>query len=193
MDERARAAAERDIGVALCRDGPEGASRSLPRLEAALAARPDDVTAWESKGFALGQLGRGDEALAAFRTALASEPDRESTLTGAAHLATQGKRYPEAIDYWRRDIAVNPWRSEYHAGLASVLFQVRKWPEAAVACRDALRLNPANIEARKLLVRCDLRLQDHESARREFQVLLGFDPPDRDELIQWFTPLSRGR
>ena len=90
MDERERAEAERDIGVALCRDGPEGAAVALPLLEAALAARPDDVTAWESKGFALGQLGRGNEALAAFRTALAKEPNRESALTGAAYLAARG-------------------------------------------------------------------------------------------------------
>ena len=32
---------------------------ALPLLEAALAKRPDDTAAWEAKGFALGQLGRG--------------------------------------------------------------------------------------------------------------------------------------
>ena len=82
MDERERAAAERDIGVALCRDGPEVAAIALPLLEAALAARPDDLVAWEAKGTVLGQLGRFEEAWPAFRTALAQEPDREFALIG---------------------------------------------------------------------------------------------------------------
>jgi Flp pilus assembly protein TadD len=190
MDERDRAAADRDIGVALCRDGPKGAAVALPLLEAALAARPDDVTAWESKAFALGQLGRGEEAMAAFRRALASEPDRETTLTGAAYLGARGRRREDAISYWRRDLAINPWRSEYHAELATLLFQNHDWRHAADACRQTLRLNPANQEVRMLLVRCYLRLQDNQAARRELQILLGFNPPDRDELLRWFTPLS---
>jgi tetratricopeptide (TPR) repeat protein len=191
MDERQRAAADRDIGVALCRDGSEGAAIALPLLEAALAARPDDLAAWESKAFALGQLGRGDEAMAAFRKVLAQQPDRETALTGAAFLSARGRKTDDAIALWQRDIALNPWRSEYHAELAAVLFQNRDWRRAALACREALRLNPANQEARKLLVRCELRLQDRDAAQREFQTLLGFDPPDRDELLRWFTPLSR--
>jgi predicted CXXCH cytochrome family protein len=190
MDEQQRAAADRDIGVALCRDGPEGASIALPLLEAALAARPDDLTAWESKAFALGQLSRGAEAMAAFGRVLAHQPDRESALTGAAYLASRGKQRDDAIAYWQRDIARNPWRSEYHAELASLLFQNRDWRRAALQCRETLRLNPANLEIRELLVRCYLRLQDREAAQREFRTLLGFDPPNRDELVRWFRPLS---
>jgi Flp pilus assembly protein TadD len=192
MDAGDRTAAEREIGVALCRDGPEGAATALPLLEAALRARSDDLTARESMAFALGQLGRGEEAMAAFRTVLAKEPDRESTLTGAAFLASRGGLREEAITYWRGAIAISPWRSEYRAGLAPLLFQDRDWREAASACREALRLNPANLEMRKLLVRCYLRLGQPEAARGEFQILLGFDPPDRDELIRRFAPLTRG-
>ena len=42
-------------------------------------------------------------------------------------------------------------------------------------------------------MRCDLHLGDVEAARRELQILLGFDPPDRDDLLNWFTLLSRPR
>jgi Flp pilus assembly protein TadD len=191
MDDRDRAAAARDIGVAVCRDGPAGAAMAVPRLEAALASRPDDTAAWEALGFALGQLGRGEEALAAFRTALDREPDRETALTGAAFLASRGGRIDDAIAFWKRDIAISPWRSEYHAELAYLDFRARDWAAAAAACREALRLNPVNVEVRKLLVRCDLRRRDLKAAREEFQTLLGFDPPDREELIRWFTPLLR--
>ncbi len=191
MDDRERALAERDIGLILCRDGFAGAASALPLLEQALKARPDDLPAREAKGFALSQLGRPQEALAAFQTVLAKEPDRESALTGAAQIAAQGRGRDDAIVYWRRAIAIDPWRSDYHAELALLYFQSRDWRAAAEACRNALRLNPADLEIRKLLVRCYLRLRDPEAARTEFATLLAFDPADRNDLLEQFAPLAR--
>jgi Tfp pilus assembly protein PilF len=191
MDDRDRAAAERDIGVALCRDGPQGAAFALPRLEQALVARPDDVGAWEAKGFALGLLGRGEEARAAFQTALTKQPNREFALRGAAYLAMRRGWRDDAIAYWRRAIAISPWRPDYRAELATLYVQARDWRTAAEACRETLRQNPADVETRKRLVRCYLNLQNPTAARDEFQTLLGFDLPDREELRREFAPLSR--
>jgi tetratricopeptide (TPR) repeat protein len=164
---------------------------ALPLLEAALARRPDDTTAWEAKGFALGQLARGGDALAAFGSALALEPDRESALAGAAHLAARGGRVEEAIAYWLRAIRISPWRPDYRAELAPLYFRNRDWRAAAAACREALRLDPTNLAVRKLLVRCELHLDRPDAARRELQILVGFDPPDRDDLLDWLARLSR--
>jgi hypothetical protein len=191
MDKRERAAVGRDIGVALSDGGPAGAAAAVPLLEAALAARPDDVKAWDSKGLALGQLRRYDEALAAFVTALEREPNRESTLIDAAYVAAWAGRRRESIDWWRRGVAISPWRAEYHAELANLLLQARDWRGAAEAGREAIHLNPADLQVRQLLVRCYLHLNDPEAARREFQTLLGFDPLNRDELIRRFAPLAR--
>jgi Flp pilus assembly protein TadD len=191
LSDQERAETERDIGVAICRDGSSGAAAALPLLEAALAACPNDVPAWEAKGIALGRLGRGKEALAAFRTALTKEPIRESTLQEAALLAAQVGLRADAIAYWQRAITINPWRADYLAELAPLYFQGREWHAATQACRNALRLNPAELDVRKLLVRCYLRLSDPRAARREFESLLDFDPPDKEELIRWFAPLSR--
>jgi tetratricopeptide (TPR) repeat protein len=193
MSDRERAEAERDMGVAVCRDGPDGAAMALPLLAAALAKRPDDAAAWEAKGFALGQLARGGDALAAFSTALALEPDRESALAGAATLAARGGRVEEAIAYWLRAIKISPWRPDYRAELAPLYFKSRDWRAAAAACRETLRLNPTNLTVRELLVRCELHLGHLDPARRELQTLLGFDPPDRDNLLHWLTQLSRPR
>ena len=115
MDDRERAEAEREVGVALCRAGPEGAAVALPLLEEALVARPGDVIAWEAKGFALGLLREGKAGLEAFRTALTVEPNREAALTGAAYLAAKAGQPEEAVEYWRRAIAKSPWRSDYRA------------------------------------------------------------------------------
>ena len=189
MDERESALAERDIGLILCRDGFGGAASALPLLERVLKARPDDLPAREAKGFALSQLGRLQEALAAFQTVLAKEPDRESALTGAAQIAAEAGRRDDGIAYWQRAIGIDPWRSDYHGELALLYFQSRDWRAAAEACRHALRLNPADLEIRKLLVRCYLRLRDPEAARTEFATLLAFDPVDRNDLLEQFAPL----
>jgi Flp pilus assembly protein TadD len=193
MTERERDEAERDVGVALCLDGPIGAAAALPALEDALAAWPDDVPGWEAKGYALGLLHRDQEGLSAFRKALALEPNRESALTGAAFSAAHAGRREDSIAYWQRAIGLSPWRAEYRAELASLYFQSRDWHAATSACRAALRLNPANLDVRKLLVRSLLRLGDQSAARGEFESLIAFDPPDRDRLLGWFTTLTKSR
>jgi hypothetical protein len=187
LDPGERNETGRAIGITLCRDGADGARRALPMLEAALAVRSDDVPAWEAKGHALGWLGRGLEGLDAFRKALAQEPDRESALVGAAYLAVQLDRRQDAAAFWRRAITISPRRSDYHAELALVSLHDRQWRDSADACRETLRLNPSWVEVRKWLVQCLLQLGDTAAARRELAIVLGFDPPDRDELLRTFT------
>jgi tetratricopeptide (TPR) repeat protein len=183
----------RDIGVALGRNGPDGAAIALPWLDEALAARPDDVPAWQAKGVTLGWLGRAQEGLVAFQTALKQDPNQEWLLKDAAQGATLAGRSEDAIAYWRRAIALNPWRSDYHAALAYLYFQVGDWRAAVEACRETIRLNIANLEVRKLLVQCHLRLGNPKAARGELETLLAFNPPDRDDLLQWFTSQLRLR
>jgi len=191
MDADEQTAIRRDFGVALCREEPRAARVALPLLESALAARADDVTAWESKGLVSGALGRDVEAMSAFQSALNLDPARESTLVAAAYLATKMARHQDAVGYWRRAIVVNPWRSDYHAELALISFHDRRWNESADACREALRLNPSWLEVRKWLVQCYLHLGKLDAARAELEIVLGFDPPDRADLIRTFSVLSQ--
>jgi tetratricopeptide (TPR) repeat protein len=129
--------------------------------------------------------------MVAFQAALAEEPGRESACMGAAYLSVQMERPRDAIAYWKRAIAINPWRSDYRAELALVYFRQRNWRASAEACRDALRLNPTWLEVRKWLFRSYLYLGEIEAARAELQTLLGFDPPDRADLLHSFAVLSQ--
>jgi len=191
MNDQERTAAERDRAIALCREGREGAAAGLPLLEAALAARPDDLPAWEAKGEALGLLGRPEEGLAAYRVSLSKDPSRETGLGGAGKLAFRSGRYQEAVSLWQQAIAINRWRSDYHAELALAQLQLRDWRGAAASCKEVLRLNPALVDVRKWLIHCYLHLGDTEAARSELKVVLAFDPPDRDELLQLFGAPTR--
>ena len=168
---------ERDLGVALCRSGAEGARIALPLLKAAVWARSDDVTAWEALGLVLGQLGRDDESLATFGKALAREPTRESTLVAAAYQTAKMDRRLDSVGFWQRAIAVCPSRSDYHAELALVYFHDANWSEAAAAFRNSLRLRPSWVEVRQWLVECYIHLGDAEGATEERETLRGFDPP----------------
>ena len=183
---------DRDLGIALIELASKQPSKqlgtlALPLLEAGLQRGPDDVAAWEAKGYALRLEGRAEEALAAFEAALDKAPSRERTLFGAALTAGQLGRRETSVKYWQRAIEVNPWNWEYHDELAKELAEGEDWPAAAPQCRQAIQLNPAAWETRKLLVKCLLCQRELKQARAEFDVLLGFEPPDPEALRRWFA------
>jgi hypothetical protein len=199
-----RGAAARDLGIALTikgRDLPglkpvETFRRALGLLDAALESDPRDDRAWEAKGKALWQLGRREESLRAFREALAIAPRREEALVAAGTKLAQLHRSEEALDAWNRVLAIDPWRSDYHQALGLVHLQRDDWNAAADEARRALWLNPSSIDARLMLVQCLLRTLRTTEARAEFQTLLGCEPPNREQLEQWFAasaarPLAR--
>jgi predicted CXXCH cytochrome family protein len=191
LSDQQRALTERDRGIALCRTpGVATARLALPLLEAAVAARPDDLSARESLAEVLGRLRRPNEGLAAYKVVLKRDPTRQIALEGAAHLAYEAGRLKESVELWRQAIAVNPWRTDYHNDMALAALESRDWRTAIEASREALRLNPSLLNARKWLVQCYLHLGDRAAARKEFEKLLAFDPPDREALLRRFTSLA---
>jgi Flp pilus assembly protein TadD len=168
---------DRDLGVALCRIGEDGARMAIPLLRRAVRSRSNDVLAWESLGVACGRLGRDDEALAAFDESLAYEGTRESTLVAAAYQTMKMGRRQDAVRFWQRAISINPWRSDYHAELGLVYFDQGNWSAAAAACREALRLRASWLEVRKRLVQCYLYLGDNKAALSEQEIVRAFDSP----------------
>jgi predicted CXXCH cytochrome family protein len=191
MDAQERREVDRDIGIALCRQGEEQAREAIRLLSAALAEFPDDLEAREARGIALAVVGRDEQALTELKKALAHEPSRESTLVAVAYQAVKMDRRQEAVTYWLRAIAVNPWRSDYHGELALVYFRDRNWRASADACRDALLLNPSWVDVRRWYFQSLANLGEIDAAQRELAILLAFDPPDRAELLRQFSVASR--
>jgi hypothetical protein len=192
-------AVARDLGLALAEFGWEESSPfpemfcrwALPLLETAVETWPDDVAAWEAKGFALAQLRRDAEAMAALQSGLKLAPERERSLTFAAQQALRLGNEAEALAYWRRAVLVNPWMPAYHYQLAKVLALRQAWPEALRECEAALQRDPTSEETRLLLVTCSIRSGDKARARREFDTLLRLEPKDPDVLRRWFNEQMR--
>jgi tetratricopeptide (TPR) repeat protein len=165
---------------------PVLAGRSMPVLERTLQAQPDDVEASEAKGLVLELLARPQEALTVFEATIKMAPGRDNTAAAVAALTASLGRRGEAITLWQRALALDPWHSSRWVSLARLQAEENDWKAVSESCRRALRLNPALIDARKLFAQALLRTGDKERARAELQTLLGFDPPDRAELVRWF-------
>src|SRR5262249_8848901 len=128
--------------------------KTLPLLEKALDRHPDDVPAWEAKGFALGQLNQPAEALKALDAALARAPRGEQALKDALRVALASGASERALAYGKRLLQVNPGDADGHVSMAQLLGKRRRFSEAIRECREALRLDPSLIEVRKTLITC---------------------------------------
>ena len=178
---------DRDLGIALALAGSSDsdvrlASQALKLLEPGLQHWPDDLLAWEAKGRALSVRGQPGEALEAFKRALDLHPQREISLIRAAALTNQLQKTEAAMDYWKKAITVDPWNWKSFNELAILLAKNQEWKAAAEQCQKALALYPTDLETRKLLAECYLRLGDETRARAEFDVLRGLDREPDDSL-----------
>jgi tetratricopeptide (TPR) repeat protein len=187
---------QRDLGIALVefaskQPSPKWGQLAAPLLDQSLSHWPDDVLAWEDRGYAWVLQGRSQEALEAFEAALRRSPNREKSLFGAALTAAQIGRVDEAVKFWEKAIALNPWNWVYHDEVAKLYADRQDWRNAAEQCQEALKLNIAAWDTRKLLMKCLLRLRQNTQARREFEILLGFEPPDPEALRRWFAEESK--
>jgi predicted CXXCH cytochrome family protein len=180
---------DRDRGVALvqlARQGkvpPSGGlDAALGALHAAAARDPQDTSAVEAEGYALGLLGRSTDALAAFERVLAHVPNHETALVGAASMAEALGRTETAGKYWRRAVAVNPWAPEYRRRLGLLLVKARSWGEAQPQCQAWVRLDPFSTEARTAYLRCLLANGDKKAARAQFARIEALAPGNLGEL-----------
>jgi Flp pilus assembly protein TadD len=162
---------------------------ALPLLAAAVRASPDDVDAWEARGYAYWLMGRTKEALAASETALALAPRRELALKDAGFFAAKLGRKDLAVRYWKELLTVNPWQEPPHYNLAKVAAEKGEWEEALRECQVGLRIDPTSIESRTLVVSYYARKGIFDRAKAEFEALLALKPPKEQELRRWFAGL----
>jgi predicted CXXCH cytochrome family protein len=191
----------RDFGLALTRlaesatvDRPARVKltqNALPLLDAAVKTYPQDVPAWQARGYALWQLNQKQEARASFETALKLWPEQEAALTSAASLAAEMGEHAGAIIFWQRALAVNPWTARSHFELARLYVLRQEWQKAADEAKTVLPLNPFHFEARKLLIVCYQQMGNQAQARAEFARLLELNPPGPESLHHWFDQQSR--
>jgi predicted O-linked N-acetylglucosamine transferase (SPINDLY family) len=99
------------------------------------------------RGFALGQLGRGEEAWHEYQEALRLEPNYHEVLAGLANLLFLNRHIEEAETYLLKALSLSPDSSAYHNDLGRVYRQQGRMEEAVACYRKALELEPGNLAA----------------------------------------------
>jgi len=190
--------AKRDLAMALAdlsardRDVSRATAQlALPLLNETLRADPDDVSALEARGRALGALDRVEEARTNFEQALLIAPNREVLLHAAALIAIQIDDLDLAVDHWKRAQALNPWEPSCHFYLGQLYAKHQQLAQAIQEFQAAIRLHPADSNSHRHLVLCWVHSGEPGKARRELELAIALTPTDADKLRTWYDDLTK--
>ena len=126
----------------------EGAEERGRWFQAAVAAHPRNVTAYNSLGLALGKKGNLDGAVECYREAIRHDPKFAPVHTNLGiALASKGD-LDGAIACYREAIRLDPTLAKAHTNLGAILCDVKKDYDGAIACfREALKIDPKDVPA----------------------------------------------
>lgn len=141
---------------------------------------PGNPRAHNNLGGALTQLGRHDEALAAYRRAVALDPDfPEADLNVGVALAQRGD-VDGALHHYARAVRMAPDRPEAALLLGKALVAKGRVAEAVVSFRRSLFLSPADAETHFELGKALSYRGDYAGAIRELERAVALDPAQDD-------------
>ncbi len=127
-------------------------------------------------GNALGDLGRYDEAILAYRDALRLRPGSIESQINLADTLKLAGRLAEAIATYRHLLAAQPNIPEAHYHLAHLLQQAGDLPAAVNSYRDAIRLKPDFAEAFNNLGNIQRQLGKMDEAVEALRSAIRFKP-----------------
>lgn len=103
---------------------------------------PALVAAGFNLGNACFELGRYQDAVAAYREALAAAPGDVELFNNLANALSADGRAGEAVEYYRQGLTLQPRHTGLWRNLAEALRKDNQLPAAIEACRASLRLEP---------------------------------------------------
>ena len=119
----------------------------MTALDQALAQDPKNAWALDSKGAALFQLGRFDEAVTALDQALALDPKNAWALASKGEALRMLGRFDEAVTALDQALALDPKNAWALASKGEALLMLGRFDEAVTALDQALALDPKNAGA----------------------------------------------
>lgn len=140
---------ERDLALAEAILGRWDAA--LPRLEAAIAANPKDLTARSQLAQAYERAGVETKAAPHYEAILTIDPLHAVANANLGVIRIKAGRVAEAITLWRKSLAANPAQTGIRMNLAQALFRTGRRDEAAAEIEQVLRFDPDQPQARRLL------------------------------------------
>lgn len=163
------------IGTAMALGGGD-ANQALALLDAGLANVPGSISGLRARALMLDRVGRGDEAIGAFRQAVEADPaDLESLVALADALAQHGDG-AGAEAAARRALAIAPDHAPAHAALAHAALAAGDPRLALAAAREAARLVPGHLAYRRLCGLALMRDGDLPGAQEAARHAVAMDP-----------------
>ncbi len=123
---------------------PAPAGDSHGRVE---AIDPQSIEALNTRGNALADRGRTDEAIATYRRALAVEPRSLATLNNLGNALRAQGNPDAAVGCYRRALDIDAHSADTHNNLGIALAELGQAVEAVAAYRRALEFNPRHVDA----------------------------------------------
>ena len=144
-------------------------------------SKPDAVVSC-NYGLVLQDLGRHQQALAAYDQALRLKPDYVDALNNRASALIETKRFDEAVTAYDRLLALRPalFEASFNRGIA--LRELRRYGDALASYDRALALNPNHFMALHHRGICLDELRRHEEALASFDKALAIKPDDPELL-----------
>ncbi|HET6520566.1 MAG TPA: tetratricopeptide repeat protein [Geminicoccaceae bacterium] len=155
-----------------------GAERACRR---ALRLRPDEPSALNFQGVALGRLGRTAEAERCARRAVALRPDDPGCHANLANRLKESGRIEAALEGYRRALALDPDHAPALRNLARTLAETGRPAEALAPARRLAGLEPDDPSGWALLAELLARRHRYDEAIAAYHRALELDPdrPDR--------------
>ncbi len=183
---------------------PEGQEEARERqfemaaelAEEATRLSPYSAPAYYTAGYAWGELGEYDKALAATKRALELLPANASFEynLGVTYLAMGDMEKAEAS--FARAIELMPTSAKHHGAMADILLQQGRIEEAVPYAREALRLTPEDPKCRMLMADVEARRGNLPRVVRHLRAATRLDPDDvsaRRQLCELLLRLKKYR
>ncbi len=129
-----------------------------------------------SRGQALLDVGRTDDAAGAFREAVATDPEAPEAHCRLAHALLAGEHFEAAREQAGTAASLDPGDEWPHRIRALALIRLKRPKEAVVAAEEAVRLDPELAAAHRVLSDARLAAKDRRGARDAAQRAVELDP-----------------
>ena len=123
---------------------------ALRRADSVWQRFPDHAIGYVLRGEVLREMGRLDEADAAFAAAVEHFPEDEWARRGYAELASRRRAWTEALERWQAVRERFPHLVRAQSGLAEALAELNRPDEAEAAVAEVILREPDNAEARAI-------------------------------------------
>jgi len=121
--------------------------QALLHLREAVRHDPNNYRAWVFAAYCLGELGRWDLAIEAYRTSLAIEPKDAETHNDLGVAYAKTGRWDNAIAAFRQAIRVQPSYAPAHYDLGVACAKPRQFEAAIRSYEEAIRIKPDFLKA----------------------------------------------